>query len=247
MRRVGRRRNRRIALLVADRRARCEGEGNDAGPDRQRVVRGIVLRRADANLRGYFREWQTENARGFQFFFVGLASIVPASAKYFFGEGTQRFEFLFRRIDTSSFAEGDDGAVIHGVVKDGAGQNEAIRKSYCDAHGNAIAYIAQHAAGCGTVKINRITNPRVERGNHVGLAIDRKSDVAHVSFVEDLVDGLAIVGAAMRFAHYPRTLGWRNGFGHGTPHGEAWRGVGRFATAHLIYSRRQSGMSEEQL
>jgi hypothetical protein len=42
--------------------------------------------------------------------------------------------------------------------------------------------------------------------------------MADVSFVENFINGFAIVSAAMRFAHYAGMLGWRNGFGHVTPH-----------------------------
>ena len=135
------------------------------------------------------------------------------------------------------------------MVKDRAGQHQAIGKSYRDAHRNPIACIAEHAARRGTVKINRVADAREQCGDHIGLDINGESHVAHVTFVEDLVNRFAVVRAAMGFAHHARALGWRDGFGHGTSllSIEAWRGAGRFAAAHLIYSRRQSGMSEEQL
>src|SRR5713101_8520026 len=134
--RVGGRGNRGIATLIADRRARLKGERNDAGPDRQSVVRSIVFGRPRANFRGNFREWQAQNARGFQFFFVGLARIIPAAGKNFFGEGMQRYEFFFRRVNENGFSEGDDGAVVHRVVEDGTGQNESVSESNRDADGN---------------------------------------------------------------------------------------------------------------
>src|SRR6267154_272788 len=45
--RVGGRRNRRIAALIADRHAWCEGKWNHAGPHRQCVIRRVALRGAD--------------------------------------------------------------------------------------------------------------------------------------------------------------------------------------------------------
>jgi hypothetical protein len=159
----------------------------------------------------------------------------------------QRLEFFFWRIDERCFAERHDGAVVHRVVEDGAGQNEAIGKSDRDADGNSSACVSKHAARRGAMKINHVADAREQRGNHVRLAVQGKSDVAHVTFVENFVDGFAVVGAAMRFAQDARALGGRNGFWHESPHGETWRGARRFAAAHLIYSRRQSGMSEEQL
>ncbi len=104
------------------------------------------------------------------------------------------------------------------MIEDRAGENEAIRKCHRDADGNSVACCAQHAAGGGAVEINRVADARKQRGNDVRLAIYGESDVAHVTFVEDLVNGFAVVGAAMRFTYYARTLAWRNGFGHVTPH-----------------------------
>src|SRR5260370_32944579 len=96
------------------------------------------------------------------------------------------------------------------------------------------------------MEIDCVAHAREERRDDIRLAIDRKSGVAHVTLVENLIDSLAIVGTAMRFTHDARTLGCRNHFRHEAPHGETWRGACRFAAAHLICSRRQSGMSEEQ-
>src|SRR5207302_7816701 len=97
------------------------------------------------------------------------------------------------------------------------------------------------------MEINRVANTREQRGDHVRVAIHGKADVAYKTLVEDFVNGFAIVSAAMRFAHNARALGRRSGFWHCSPHGETWREAGRLVAAHLIYSRRQGGMSEEQL
>src|SRR6266849_7110853 len=133
------------------------------------------------------------------------------------------------------------------MVEDGTGENETISKGHRDADGNSRAYVAQHAARRGAVEINGVAAARIKRGDDVRLAVERKSNVADEAFVTNLVNRFSSVSAAMRLAHDTSTLGWRSGFGHEAPHGEAWRGAGRLAAAHLIYSRRQSGMSEEQL
>ena len=96
------------------------------------------------------------------------------------------------------------------------------------------------------MEINHVADAREQRGYDERLPIGGESDVAHITFVENLIDGFAIVSPTMRFTHDARTLGWRDGFGHEVPHEETWRGAGRIAAAHLICSRRQSGMSEEQ-
>jgi hypothetical protein len=51
----------------------------------------------------------------------------------------------------------------------------------------------------------------------------------------------------MRLAHHACALGWRGSFWHDSPHRETWREAAQLSVAHLICSRRQSGMSEEQL
>src|SRR6266704_6016446 len=97
------------------------------------------------------------------------------------------------------------------------------------------------------MEINRVADAREQRGDNVGLAVDGKSDVAYKTFVENCVNRFAVVSAAMRFANNARALRRRRGFWHDSPHGETWREAGRLFLAHLICSRRQSGMSEEQL
>ena len=104
------------------------------------------------------------------------------------------------------------------MIEDGTGQNESVSESHRDADGKSFANISQHAAGSGAVEIDRVADARVERGNHEGLAIDRKTDVADESFIENLVDGRTVVDAAMRFAHDARALGRRGDFLHDSPH-----------------------------
>jgi len=46
------------------------------------------------------------------------------------------------------------------MIEDGARENETVGKSHRNANRNPIAYIAQHAARRGTVKINRVAKAR---------------------------------------------------------------------------------------
>ena len=104
------------------------------------------------------------------------------------------------------------------MVENGTGEHETVRKSHREADGNPVAQIAQHAARGGTVEINRFANAREQRGDDVRLAIDGKAHVTNESFIEGFVNGFSVVDATMRLAHHARALGWRNGFGHDSPH-----------------------------
>src|SRR5438093_11427970 len=97
------------------------------------------------------------------------------------------------------------------------------------------------------MEINRVANTREQRGDHVRVAIHGKADAAYKTLVEDFVNGFAIASAAMRFTHDARALGRRSGFWHDPPHCETAREDGCGVAAHLICSRPQRGMSEDQL
>src|SRR5260370_28975585 len=133
------------------------------------------------------------------------------------------------------------------MIENGTRENKTIGQSHSNANGDSFAKIAEHAARGRSVKRNRYANAREQRGNDIRLAFDRKSDVADERFVENFVNTLAIVDAVLGFARLASALRRRNGFGHDAPHGETWRGAGRFAAAHLICSRRQIGMNEPLL
>src|ERR1700722_4686750 len=246
VRRISWERNSRIALFVAN---RCLSHGvqrNNSRPNGKSIIGSVIFGRTEAHFCGSFREWQAQDARGLQFFFIGLARVVPAMRQNLFCEGTQRFEFFLQRIDERGFAERHDGAVIHGVIEHRPCKHDAVCQRDCHADFRALADAAEHSAGGGAVKINGVADTRVQRGNHEWLAIRGKADMAHKPFIENLVNGFAVVGAALGFAHNTRALSRREGVGHCAPHGETWRGAGPFVAAHLICSRRQSGMSEEQ-
>jgi len=207
-----------IALFVANRRIESKMHRNDAGPDGQVVVGIIVDRRTRADLGGNFGERETQNAGGFLLFFTGFTRVVPATRKKFLGECVEGFELFLRLPLRHCSSKGNDGAVVHGMIEDGAREDKAVGERDGDANGNPITEIAKHAAGRGAVEIESITHTSEKCGNDVGLAVHGKSDMAHEGFIENLVDAFAIVDAALRLAHHARSLGRRKSFGHGTPH-----------------------------
>lgn len=136
-----------VAALVANGGVCNEAKRYDAGPDGECVVVGVVFYRACANLCRNFCEGQFQDAGGFEFFFIGLACVVPAAGENFFGEGAKSVEFFGGGINESCSAKRDDRAVVHRMIKHGACENEAVGECDGDADGQTVGKIAQHAAG----------------------------------------------------------------------------------------------------
>ncbi len=67
--------------------------------------------------------------------------------------------------------------------------------------------MAQHAAGGRAVDVEHVSVASVRHGDDEGLSFDCETHVAEESFVENLVDYVAIVHRALRFAHYARACG----------------------------------------
>jgi len=204
-----------VAACVADWRVGDEAKRDDAGPDFEGIVVGIVFDVADANFGGDFGERQFEDAGGFEFFFVGLARVVPTAGENFFGEGAEGGEFFGGIVDELRGAECDDGTVVHGVIENGAGEDEAVGKRDGDADGEAGRKIAKHAASGGAVEVNGIVDSGEHGGDDVCLRVDGKADVADKGFVEDGVDGGAIVNGALRLADDASAFRRCDRIGHG--------------------------------
>src|SRR6516162_11320227 len=68
-----------VAPPVANRRVRHETQGNHTGPHGQSVVRRVVFHIACAYLCGNFRQWQLQDAGGFQFLVIWSPRIVPTA------------------------------------------------------------------------------------------------------------------------------------------------------------------------
>src|SRR5271165_7388206 len=117
-------------------------------------------------------------------------------------------------VNERSFAQRNNGTVIHGVIEDGARENQAVNQCNGDADGNSGAGASQRAAGRGTVKVNGIIYAREQRGNHERLSFGGETDMADETLVQNLVNSFTVVRAAMRFADHTRALGWREGIGH---------------------------------
>src|SRR5271169_1876079 len=102
------------------------------------------------------------------------------------------------------------------MIKDGAGEDQSIEQRNRDADGDSLIEIAQHAAGGGAVDVQNVSVASKGCGDDEGLAVDNEADMAKESFIEDLIDGVAVVYRALRFAHYTRAWSWSGvAAGHG--------------------------------
>src|SRR5260370_11292556 len=95
--------------------------------------------------------------------------------------------------------------MVHGVIENGAGEDQSIEQRDRDADGDALIEVAEHAAGGRAVDVKHVSVASERSGDDEGMSVGYEADVAEESFVEDLVDGVAVVHRPLRFAHYART------------------------------------------
>src|SRR5215470_8723433 len=96
-----------------------------------------------------------------------------------------------------------------------AGENQAIKEGNCDADWHALFHLPQHAARRRAVDVEVRIFAAVRCRNHERLAVNRESDVAEKALVENSINRLAIVNAAVRLADDTCPLGWHFIFSHG--------------------------------
>src|SRR5436190_14363840 len=92
-------------------------ERQDAGPDRERQVLLVVLRRARADLRRGLLDRDREQDRLAELVGRGHPRLVLATRKDVPGDGPGRREELVRVGDLASGAVEDDAPVVHRVVE----------------------------------------------------------------------------------------------------------------------------------
>jgi len=87
---VGRSGYTRVTTGIANGRIGDKPKWNEARPDREGVVVGVVFYVTGANFGGDFREWQFQDTGGLELFFIGLAGVFPATRNESFCEGLER-------------------------------------------------------------------------------------------------------------------------------------------------------------
>src|SRR4029077_15561194 len=123
---------------------------------------------------------------------------------------------LFRRIiNYACCAQNYYRAVVHRVIEYGAGEDQSIEQRDCDADGDALIEMWRHGVGGRTVDVKHVSVASERSWDHEGLSVNEEADVAEEGFVEDLVDGVAVVNRALRFTHNARARSW-NGIGFQT-------------------------------
>lgn len=192
--------DRSIAARVANRGIGYKTQWNYAGPYGKRVIAGIVFHFACADFGGDFGQRQLQNTCGLEFFFIGLARIVPTARNELFRERPERLQLFDWVVEQRGVPKRDHGTIVHGVIENGARQNQSIRKRDRNANREAAAQAAKHAACRRAVKKDGIGDAGEHRGNDEGLGVLCESHVAYKGLVEDFINGVSIVDSANGFA-----------------------------------------------
>jgi hypothetical protein len=58
------------------------------------------------------------------------------------------------------------------------------------------------------VDVKHVSVAPERSGDDEGLSVGDEADVTEKGFIEDLVDGIAVVNRALRFAHYACARSW---------------------------------------
>src|SRR3954471_21311842 len=88
-------------------------------------------------------------------------------------------------------------------------QHQTVEQRYRDADRDPLLHVFQHPAANRAVDVQMVADTRVRCGNHVRLLVDAESDVADQGFVDDGVDCVAVVAAAVTLTGYGCTRGFR--------------------------------------
>ena len=137
---------------------------------------------------------------------MGPARVARASAHDVLDDRFQNAQLLLSIDDFARRAQHHDRAIVHRVMESGTGQHQSVEKSDGHARRHALPERAEHAAGTGAVEVQRLADPRVNRGDDHRMTLDDEADVADQALVEDRVDRRLIVAAALRKTSNSRVL-----------------------------------------
>ncbi len=198
----------RVGLRCPD----AQRERDDPGPGIELVVLLVVEGRPGANLRRGLLDGESDDRRRAHLVVGRRADFVPAARNDPFHDRPEGRSLLERLGDLACFAEDDRRAVVGRVVHRRAGQHEPVDQRDRQACPGAACHRAHRPPGAGTVAVDDIAVPGVERRHRQGLAVvhhDRQ--VSDQGLVEDRVDRPAIVAAALTLAAQADPLGSRRG------------------------------------
>ncbi len=177
-----------------------EPDRQHAGPDRQRVIRLVILGIAGPDLRRGLVERHVKDGRRLHLLRGRRPQLAPTAGRDPLREGFERRQLRRLSFDRLGRAEGHDGAVVERMVKARAREDDAVEQADGEADRHAALHLAQHAARRGAVPINAVAFAPIGRRRHIGLPLDDVADVTNKAGIEDGVDRLAVVMAALRQA-----------------------------------------------
>ena len=109
------------------------------------------------------------------------------------GKCSQSCHFFRFILNSGRSAKYNDRPVVHRMMKCGAGKHKPIEN--CDRHANinTLPQCPQHAAGHRAMDIKRVLQSAICRGNYHRAACIYKTYMAHKSFIQDIVNGVAFI------------------------------------------------------
>src|SRR5437660_12413024 len=76
-------------------------------------------------------------------------------------------------------------------------QHQAVDQSHCKTNVDSLPQCAQHATRLRAMNEQFVVDARVSGGNHERLAVNHEANMADETFVENLIDQVAVVAPAI--------------------------------------------------
>src|SRR5437867_4417595 len=112
-------------------------------------------------------------------------------------QSSEHPKFLFAVDDFLCFTEDHYRAIVHRMMKGGAREDEPVEDRHRDAGLDTASQRAQQP-GCGrAMEVEIVIHARMDRGDDHRTAFDDETGVTDQRLVEDGVNRVAIVGAAL--------------------------------------------------
>jgi len=175
-------------------------QGQDSCPTTERIVFFRINWGPASDFGGGLFEGQAQNTRRLQLLCVRRTNIRCASGYYVIHERIERQPLFLRVGYFLRDAENDSRAIVHGVMEGRPGENQTVEQRHCDAHWDSLLHVFQHPAANGAMDIQMVVYARVSCGDNVRLCLNVEPHVADQGFIDDGVDGVAIVATSVALA-----------------------------------------------
>ena len=184
------------------------GEGDHAGPDVEFVVLGLVEREPGAHLGRGLAQGEAQQHGAPQLLLRRWPGVPAAARDDVVDHEVEPSTLLVEIPHLRGRADDHDGAVVDVGVVGRPGDDQPVdeRDRHADFDGLGPGP-PEEAAGGGAVQVHDVAVPPVgERDHHGVAAVRTHADVADQSFVQDGVDGRAVVDGAVGIAVQRRAL-----------------------------------------